>query len=772
MYPGIFLISAATLLFQIALTRVFSVLFYHHFAFLVISTALFGFGFSGVALFFFQNRIRNIQNHLGLGALLFSVSILICYQIILLMPHHFRDIADHPKQITRLVFYYALLIIPFFFSGGVIGLILSTFTEKSGKLYCADLIGAALGSISVLWLVPSLGASGAIVASSLLSAVAALAFWPPSKIVKAASFLLAGITVLLIPQADQYFALPMSQVFFEKHGNFFSAPTRKIEFSAWSPVSRLDVLTTAPNKLIYLDGGSNVSFLVPYRGKNLANIQPRLNARTVPYMIAPRSSACIIGPGGGEDVLNAFSFGLDRIVAVEMDPLMVRIVKDRYSKFLGDLFHQPSIELLNDEGRSFLRRSQEKFDLIQTVHNCSPIALATGAFNLTESYLFTKEAFHEYWNRLKPDGMLAINRSGILRAAPLASVVLQEKGIPDPENYVIVVTRKHGDTGFYLKKGRITQKDLEKLAESQKVTKTYTVYAPTQEFKTEQNVYYKLLTPRLRDRFIENADIVLAPPTDNWPFFEHYQPLGSLSGTTSILPDEINPTIKFRNMGDVALYALLAEAALLSFIFIVLPLFRLKKISPEKSPVPILFYFSAIGAGFILIEISLFQKHILFMGQPAYSITSVLFSLLTSAGLGSLAFQRIFKEGTEKKWLIGILSVIAFFLLIEVFITPYILNSFLGLSMAQRFMISAITIAPLGFSLGMPFPLAIRVVGKRFPEAIPWAWGLNAYMTVVGSILCVLFAITVGFRMNFLIALGVYCTGFLFFYRMLRREGY
>ena len=160
------------------------------------------------------------------------------------------------------------------------------------------------------------------------------------------------------------------------------------------------------------------------------------------------------------------------------------------------------------------------------------------------------------------------------------------------------------------------------------------------------------------------------------------------------------------------------------------------------------------------------------MGQPAYSITSVLFSLLTSAGLGSLAFQRIFKEGTEKKWLIGILSVIAFFLLIEVFITPYILNSLLGLSMAQRFMISAITIAPLGFSLGMPFPLAIRVVGKRFPEAIPWAWGLNAYMTVVGSILCVLFAITVGFRMNFLIALGVYCTGFLFFYRMLRREGY
>ncbi len=770
MYPGIFLISAATLLFQVSLTRVFSVLFYHHFAFLVISTALFGFGFSGVFLFFFQGKVGNLKNRLSSGALLFAVTILLSYQLILLLPHHFRDISDNPRQIVRLVFYYAILIVPFFFSGAVIGLILSTFTEKSGKLYCADLVGAALGCLSVLWLVPALGASGAIVASSFLAACSALAFWPGSKPVKAGSILLACFTLFLIPKSEQYLPLPMSQVFKEKHGNFFQAPTREIEFSAWSPVSRLDVLTTAPSKLIYLDGGSNVSFLVPFRGGDLKNIQPRQNARTVPYMIAPRESACIIGPGGGEDVLNAFSFGLKRIVAVEMDPLMASIVKGKYNKFLGNLFHQPSVQLVNDEGRSFLRRSKEQFDIIQTVHNCSPMALATGAFNLSESYLFTKEAFHEYWQRLKPGGMLAINRSGILRAAPLASVVLQENGISDPENYVIVVTRKHGDTGFYLKKGRITESDLQNLQDSRQVTKTYTIYAPTSEFQNEENLYYQLLTPRLRDPFIEKADIVLAPPTDNWPFFDHYQPLGRIHGTTSIMPHELNPAIKFRNMGDLALYALLAEAALLSFVFIVLPLFRLKNIKPGKSPLPILFYFSAIGAGFILIEISLFQKHILFMGQPVYSITSVLFSLLISAGLGSLTFQHLFKEGRERKWLLCILGILSVLLFVEMFLTPRMLNAFLGFSMLQRFVISGFSIAPLGFIMGMPFPFAVRVVGKRFPEAIPWGWGLNAYMTVVGSILCVLFALTLGFRMNFLIALAIYCVGFLSFYNMLKRE--
>ncbi|MCI0412539.1 hypothetical protein L0222_07020 [bacterium] len=767
MYLGIFLISAATLLFEISLTRVFSVFFFHHFAFLIISTALFGFGLSGIFLFFFQKRIGNLKNSLSLGALLFAITILICYQIILLLPHQFKDIADNPRQIVRLVFYYAILIIPFFFSGCVIGLILSSFTEKAGRLYCADLIGAALGCISVLWLVPALGGSGAIVASCLLAACSALAFWPSSRVVKITSFLFAGVALLLIPGAERHFSLPMTQIFQEKHGKFYGAPNRKIEYSAWSPVSRLDVLTTAPSKLIYLDGGSNVSFLLPFRGQ-WEKIQPRVNNRTVPFLIAPRKSACIIGPGGGEDVLNAVSFGLDKIVAVEMDPLMVKIVQERYREFLGSTFQHPTVELVNDEGRSVLRRTKEQFDLIQTVHNCSPMALATGAFNLSESYLFTKEAFQEYWDRLKPGGMLAINRGGILRAAPLASVVLQEKGIPDPENYVFVTQRRGGDTGFYLKKGKITETEIQTLRDSQKMARVQLIYAPTEEFKKEKNIYYKLLTPRLRDPFIEKADIVLAPPTDNWPFFDHYQRLGSFQTSTSILPDELNSAIRFHNMGDLALYTLLGEAAILSFLFIILPLFRLKKIKSVISPFPILLYFSAIGAGFILIEISLFQKHILFMGQPVYSITSVLFSLLISAGAGSLFLQRWFVEGRERSWLLRILIALTVLVAVEMFLTPRLLNAFLGFSMMQRFVISGLSIVPLGFVLGMPFPLALRIVGKRFPEAIPWGWGLNAYMTVVGSILCVIFALTLGFRMNFLIALAIYWVGFFSFFIMLK----
>ena len=158
------------------------------------------------------------------------------------------------------------------------------------------------------------------------------------------------------------------------------------------------------------------------------------------------------------------------------------------------------------------------------------------------------------------------------------------------------------------------------------------------------------------------------------------------------------------------------------------------------------------------------------MGQPAYSITSVLFSLLISAGAGSLIFQRWFREDREKKWLASIFAALSILLFVEIFVTPRLLNLFLGLPMLSRFVISGLSIVPLGFIMGMPFPLALRVVGKRFPEAIPWGWGLNAYSTVVGSILCVLFALTLGFRINFLIAWCIYGAGFLAFLLLLRRE--
>lgn len=767
---GIFLLAASTLLFELALTRLFSVLFFHHFAFLIISTALFGFGLSGLYLFVRHDRPkRDPQSRFALWTLAYALLIPVTLRIILMLPYGFQELFDKPLGIIRLVATYALLAVPLFCAGCAITLILKTFSEQSGLLYGWDLAGAALGCIAALFLVPVLGGQGAVLSSSVLAAFASVIFWPRSRAIRIASILVVPAAIVILFYSQAIFPLQLSRIFEEKRGNFFGAPKRKVEFSAWSPISRIDVIKTDPSRLIYLDGGSNVSFLEPFDGK-IETLQPALSWRTIPYRLTHRSDVCIIGPGGGEDVLLSLSYKPNSIVAVEMDPLILDLLRGPYREFTGGIIDAPSVQWINEEGRSYLRRSGRQFDLIQTVHNCANVALASGALNLTESYLFTVEAFNEYWHRLKPGGMLAINRSAILRAASLASVVLQHNGIADPQNYVMVTTRRGsgGDTGFYLKKGRVTEQEVDVLHEAASDARIRVVYAPSAHYQTDDNLYYRLLNPSTRDLFIRNADVDLTPSTDDRPFFDHYQHFGSFRRSTTVLPEELNPSLRYYNLGDLALLTLLGEALLFSSVFLGLPLLRLHK-RATFSRGAILLYFSALGAGFILVEISLFQKHILFLGQPVYSISAVLFSLLLSAGAGSWLLQSRMREGSEAQWLARILALLAVMLLLEALMTPFLFQRFLGAGKIARFCISGLMIAPLGLLMGMPFPLGIKVLGRRDPDLIPLAWGLNAYMTVVGSIASVILAILFGFRVNFLIALLAYAGGLSAMLMVLKR---
>jgi spermidine synthase len=525
------------------------------------------------------------------------------------------------------------------------------------------------------------------------------------------------------------------------------------------------------NKLILLDGGSNVSFMVPFHGDD-SKLSPRWNWRAVPYAIQNRTDACIIGPGGGEDVLMALSHKVQSTTAVEMDPLIVKIVQGKYSNYIGHIYDHPQVQTLNDEGRSYLRRSNRQFDLIQQVHNISPMAIATGALNLSESYLLTLEAFGEYWKHLKPGGMLAINRWGIVRAASLASLALQREGIRDPENYVLITSRfrSGADESFYLKKGKITSEDIQQLREKIRELRIQIDYAPLPEFQIPTNIYYRSLVPSLRKDLIANADLNLDAPTDDKPFFDHFQRLGRFQKTSITLPGEMNQALEYLNLGDLALFTLLGEAAVLSFLFIIYPLIRVRKLRKSISQWSILAYFAALGLGFILIEISLIQKHILFLGQPVYSITAVLFFLLLAAGTGSFLFQKFFQDGKEGRWLTGIGAGLAFLILLEVTVVPEIFHEFLGSSKTTRFLMSGLLIAPLGLLLGIPFPLGIRILGKTAPDAIPWGWALNAYATVIGSILCVILAITWGFRLNLLSAVLIYFAGFAALYHGLHRN--
>jgi hypothetical protein len=184
----------------------------------------------------------------------------------------------------------------------------------------------------------------------------------------------------------------------------------------------------------------------------------------------------------------------------------------------------------------------------------------------------------------------------------------------------------------------------------------------------------------------------------------------------------------------------------------------------------VLVFFTALGLGFILIEISLIQKHILFLGQPVYSISSVLFSLLLTAGFGSYIFQELFRPGSERRWLLLLSLCLSVLIIFEIVVAPKIFQQFLGSPKPVRFALSGLIIAPLGIVLGIPFPFGIRILGSKSPGSVAWAWALNAYATVIGSILCVILAITWGFNLNLVFAWFIYLVGFFCFYRVFGRE--
>ena len=761
-YGGIFTIAAATLLLEVAFTRLFSVIFFNPLVFLIISTALFGFGLSGVLLSIFPRLSRyNLDKMLWGLSLAFSLSVIAALKVVVGIPIEYRSIWEgEPRQIFYVLVHYLFLTLPFLFSGMVVALLLSKLPQKVSKLYFFDLIGAGLGCFLVLPLVPLLGGQGAILGAALLGLVGGFVF--SLRLGKISSFisllLLVGVAFLL-PGAERHFSLPIRHIFKEKHGDFYQAPRRPIETTRWSALSRIDVIDIHPYKLIYIDGGSNVSFMIPFQGGDFSRLKPRINWRSMPYLLKEKPEVLVIGPAGGEEVLCALSLGAKKVIGVELDPAITHLVTHEYRQFIGNIYNNPRVELITDEGRSYVRRSKEKFDIIHQIHSVSPIAIASGAMNLSETYLLTVEAINDYLDHLKEDGILAINRWGVVRMVSLAVRALEERGVANPGDHIVVLEglRSGTTSGFFLKNSPFTPEELEIFRRYAPPLRYSLVYSPDR--KRENELYYSLIDPTLREKLFAHREVNLQPVSDDKPFFNHFLRFGKLKLTSPELLDKGMAVVQeHASVGDIILFVVLGEVSVLSLIFIFLPLYFFNRTglrSPYKGS--FLLYFCCLGLGFILVEISLIQKFVLFMGHPLYSITTVLFSLLVFAGIGSYLSGR-FRRPPQRA-LKTIIPGIGGLVILLLLLSPPLFNRFLGVATPLRFIISLLMLAPLGLLMGMPFPLGIQMVNRHSPKLIPWVWGVNGYFTVMGSILSVIFALCFGFRFVLITASCIYLVG-------------
>ncbi|MEA3345375.1 MAG: hypothetical protein U9Q78_03895 [Chloroflexota bacterium] len=794
LYAGVFLLAAGMLLFEITLTRVFSIAQWYHFAFMAVGLALLGSGASGSFLILLRERLilqRDKQSPadrvLILCALLFSLTALGGYMACNLLPFDSFRLAWERAQLLYLAGYYLALTLPFLWSGLAFALLLARAPEQTGRLYFANLSGSGAGALAAIGALSLLSSERSVVAAALLGLGAALAFeqaaegrtrgWRAALI---AALLLCAVGLIrpwppLRIRMSPYKPLPQ----------ILRRPDAELEGTWWNGSSRVDVVASST---IRSAPGLNLDYSQPLPSqKGLTvdgdNLQPLTQVSptkaefadylptALAYRLVPRPRVLIIEPGGGMDVLAALHQGAERVVAVESNPLIVRLLRGPYDDAVAGLYRDERVELHAVQGRSFLRATTERpvghrrFDLIQFSLSEGYRAVSWGAYSLSEDYRYTVEALADAYARLTPDGFLLLSRwlqlppSEETRAWSLTVAALERAGVSHPEDRLLAL-RSFQTILILAKRNPLTEAEVETVRCFAQEMSCDLVYLPgiTPQDANRYNVlpqpeYYRafqaILSPKERARFYRGHLFDVRPTTDDRPFFFHYFKLAQVPAILGSFGKTWQP---FGGGGYLVLAVLLALVLAASALLILLPLaLRSGGVAPRASRrlwARTLVYFTALGLAFLFVEIPLLQYFILLLDQPTYAFALVFCALLVASGAGSLLGERI--RGSGAVWSLGP-AVLLYALLLRR-LPPLLLGWPLGWRVAASFPL----LAPIGVLMGFPFPAGIRRLSRIAPGLIPWAWAVNGCASVVSSILATMLAVSFGFSRVLYLAAALY----------------
>ena len=783
----LFLISAATLTFEITLTRLFSVAQFYHFAFMIVSIALLGFGASGTALTIFPKLGRNEPRRaLGLLGLATGASILVAYLLTNLLPFDSFSIAWDRRQVGILVLHYLALATPFFFSGMAVGLLLDVYPKSAGGTYSVNLFGSALGCVFALLAPPFLGAEGTVTLSSGLAAIGALVSLKNGGRYRR-GFEASAVLLLILVCLDLglrfagYLGLHVMELRLSPYKGYSYAmqyPQAKLVYRRWNAFSRVDVVRSPG---IHSIPGLSYRYLEPLPeqdglfvdGDDLSALLPEGADMSfssylpiaLPFELRPGACALVLEPRGGLDVLNALALGAEKVTAVESNPLIVAAA--------GHIYSQPHVQVVLEADRTYLRRERkDTYNVIVLSLTNSYHPVRSGAYSLGEDYRYTIEAFQDALARLTPDGLLSVTRwlqdppSEDLRAFALTVAALERSG-GNPETQ-IVAFRGYNTITVLIKNSGYTQDELKTIRAFASERAFDLVYAP--DIRPEETnrynilpepIYYqtysKFLKAESRQAFYDAYPFDVRPPTDDHPFFGHYFKWAQAGQVMAELGHTWQP---FGGAGYFVILALLALAVLLASLIILLPLAIRRPVKETKLQIQTtifrpLLYFGSIGLAFLLVEIPLLQRFILYLGNPAYALTAVLFSILLFSAIGSQLSHCVSHRVA--------LLLLVLLILVTPYGLPYIFSLTLGLSLIFRLLLTALILAPIGFLMGIPFPAGIqwihtlyanKVTVDEHPQ-IPWVWATNGAASVVASVLAALLALTFGF--NWVLRLGAVC---------------
>ena len=783
-YAGIFLISAATLLLELSLTRILSVGFFFHFGFLVISTALLGFGIAGTLLAIHKKRFENIPvaNLVSWLSFGFGVMTILTYVLAQWIPFNPFRIFSELNQAILFPVYYLVLSIPFLFAGLIISLLFTFKPDKIYKLYAWDLVGAGLGCALVAVIMPSVGGVGAVFVAAGLGFLAGAVFGAPfDKTRGVALSILALVTIFFSGKMEDFVPIRIT----EGKGHPLVRNAKPV-FSEWNTMSRIDVYDMGPIsdkgflrdslRFILYDGGTALSQILDYRPSIQQYIVSRQAAATkadsisIPSSLAfvlsrEKPKVLIIGSAGGKDVMYSLFYNASWIDAVEINPLLNELVSHHMADYAGHLYSHPAVHVHTENARTFINRTTEKYDIILTTHTISNAAIASGAMSLAEDYVYTREAFTDYWNHLTDEGILFITRpsSYFPRFTATIKEIMAEQGVVNPNDHLLIM-----NGSFYVSKRPFGSRELAKIASfldlpsvSSDSIPANILFSPA--YPSGDNIYYEILNADDMSSVYMRYPFKIEPGSDDMPFISHRFRWSSLNydllkntfhgDAGMVLGSRL---LSNTPIAEFVLLILLFQSILIAGTMIIFPLLKFRINKGEagvKKTFPFLVYFSGLGLGFILMEMALLQKYQLYLGQPIYTYAIILGSLLVFTGIGSLMCN--YFSHSEKKLLTYLLPVICVVFFLYYKFIPVLFDATLSYDLSIRLLIASASLLPLGVLLGMPFSTGMAFLRDQ-TRLIPLAWGVNSFFTVIGAILSILIGMTFGFSWVIFIAACCY----------------
>jgi hypothetical protein len=797
-YAGLFLVTLATVMHEITLTRIFSVTMWYHFAFVAISVAMFGMTVGALVVYLRPARFPagSLSRQLGASALLFGLTVVASFLTHLVIPF----VADASVvALWSVALTYVAIATPFVFSGICVCLVLTRFPRQLGRLYATDLVGAAAGCLLVILVIDRADGPTAVIAVGALGAVAGACFLTEGDGPRLRVGALAAVTALALLVAVNSALVarqaPLIRLLWVK-----GAVERTPLHEKWNSFSRLTVhgdpdRPTPPQgwglspvfppdrgvrQLMLLIDATAGSWLTAFDGREEDLEHLRYDVINLPHHLRRDARVLVIGTGGGRDVLSALLFRQKSVVGVEINGDIIDLVNHRFGPFTGFLDRRPGVTFVNDEARSYMARQDERFDIVQISLIDTWAATGAGAFVLSEHSLYTTEAWRLFLDRLTPRGVLAVSRfyvderpDEVYRLTSLAAAALNARGARSPRDHVVILchvgrqsgpARRVGVATILVSPTPFSGEDVDLVEQVSRRLEFPVVLSPR---AAADETFAAIASGRDVSALYAAFPVNIAAPTDDSPFFFYtlrlrdllrggwrgYDPAGHAINTNAVW----------------VLGVLLVTVVALTVLCVAVPLWLTADRAVFRGAGPLFAYFAAIGLGFMLVEISQMQRLIIFLGHPTYGLSVVLFAMLLSSGLGSLLSGAVGgPRGRAPAPLLALVGVLTAFGLA----TPLAIRAFAGATTPVRIGVAVAVLFPIGLLMGTAFPLGVRVASGGAPALTPWLWGINGATSVCASVLAVAIALNAGISASFWTGAACYAAAALAFRAALARPAF